>query len=214
MRHPLHGFTLIELLIVVAIIAILAAIAVPNFLEAQTRAKVSRAKADIRTLVTATEAYMIDWNRAPLSSGDPNTVSTLGVMGRVTIFGDATLTGTHTYVLSTPVAYITNAFLLDPFNFNELRVRADERIFTYQVLLYQVFGAGINDAETVDHFRLGYGVYRHICYGPDRDYRNGGASIFVNYDPTNGTLSQGNIFHSQKYGFEQPADWEDPTYEG
>jgi prepilin-type N-terminal cleavage/methylation domain-containing protein len=47
------AYTLIELLIVVAIIAILAAIAVPNFLEAQVRSKVARVKADMRTLATA-----------------------------------------------------------------------------------------------------------------------------------------------------------------
>lgn len=56
------GFTLIELLIVVAIIAILAAIAVPNFLEAQVRSKVSRIKADLRALATAQESYYVEWN--------------------------------------------------------------------------------------------------------------------------------------------------------
>jgi hypothetical protein len=49
---------------------------VPNFLEAQTRAKVSRAKSDLRSLATAITAYMVDWNRPPLSSGHPATVST------------------------------------------------------------------------------------------------------------------------------------------
>ena len=57
-----RGFTLIELLIVVAIIAILAAIAVPNFLEAQTRAKITRVKSDLRTLATGVESYMVDHN--------------------------------------------------------------------------------------------------------------------------------------------------------
>ncbi len=59
------AFTLIELLIVVAIIAILAAIAVPNFLEAQTRAKVSRVLSDQRTYATALETYMIDNSAYP-----------------------------------------------------------------------------------------------------------------------------------------------------
>jgi type II secretion system protein G len=64
-RHH-RAFTLIELLIVVAIIAILAAIAVPNFLEAQVRAKVSRAQNDMRTLATAIESYQVDNNAYPM----------------------------------------------------------------------------------------------------------------------------------------------------
>ncbi|HUT24095.1 MAG TPA: prepilin-type N-terminal cleavage/methylation domain-containing protein, partial [Sumerlaeia bacterium] len=59
------GFTLIELLIVVAIIAILAAIAVPNFLEAQTRSKISRVKSDFRSVGVALEAYFTDRQTYP-----------------------------------------------------------------------------------------------------------------------------------------------------
>ena len=61
------AFTLIELLIVVAIIAILAAIAVPNFLEAQIRSKISRAQSDMRSIATALESYRVDQNSYPLA---------------------------------------------------------------------------------------------------------------------------------------------------
>lgn len=56
------GFTLIELLIVVAIIGILAAIAVPNFLNAQTRARVAHAYSDFKAIATAQEMYRTDNN--------------------------------------------------------------------------------------------------------------------------------------------------------
>src|SRR5437870_12866546 len=69
------GFTLIELLIVVAIIAILAAIAIPNFLAAQVRAKVSRAKAEMRTLATAIESYEVDNNRYPPTWSPPTGIN-------------------------------------------------------------------------------------------------------------------------------------------
>ena len=60
-----RAFTLIELLVVVAIVLILISIALPNFFEAMVRAKVGRARADIRTYITALDAYYADFKNFP-----------------------------------------------------------------------------------------------------------------------------------------------------
>ncbi|MCX7766497.1 MAG: prepilin-type N-terminal cleavage/methylation domain-containing protein, partial [Candidatus Sumerlaeia bacterium] len=60
-----YAFTLIELLCVVAMIAILAAIAIPNFLEAQVRSKIARVKQDQAFISAAMEAYFCDYKMYP-----------------------------------------------------------------------------------------------------------------------------------------------------
>jgi len=62
LRKNTQGFTLIELLIVVAIIGIIAAIAIPNLLNAIQRGKQKRTMGDMRTVATANETYSIDNN--------------------------------------------------------------------------------------------------------------------------------------------------------
>ena len=73
MKRNQKGFTLIELLIVVAIIGIIAAIAIPNLLNAIDRGKQKRTMADLRSMGTAIEEYSIDNNFYP----NANTVSLL-----------------------------------------------------------------------------------------------------------------------------------------
>ena len=59
--HRSRGFTLIELLIVVVIIGILAAIAIPRFASTKEKATLASMKADLRNLATSEESYMYDY---------------------------------------------------------------------------------------------------------------------------------------------------------
>ncbi len=64
-KRSQKGFTLIELLVVVAIIAILAAIAIPQFAAYRTRSYNASAESDLRNFKTNMEAYYADYQRYP-----------------------------------------------------------------------------------------------------------------------------------------------------
>ncbi|MCA9412072.1 MAG: prepilin-type N-terminal cleavage/methylation domain-containing protein [Candidatus Omnitrophica bacterium] len=119
-NHRISAFTLIELLIVIAIILILIAIALPNFLEAQIRAKVVRVEGDMRGLATALESYFTDYNQYPpdeiqviddaAARGNPPPPLDLRALTALT-------------ALTTPVAYMTD-IVPNPFP-NETDNQAD-----------------------------------------------------------------------------------------
>jgi prepilin-type N-terminal cleavage/methylation domain-containing protein len=201
-----RGFTLIELLIVVAIIAILAAIAVPNFLEAQTRAKVSRTLADMRSLATALETYTVDTNK-PMTEWvlRPGGLQPNAITGRSCISASITDPGcvsARFIRLTTPIAYFTHV-APDPFAKNGFTIPdaggPPNGVYDTYDYFTSTFtspagspsrGCGLSSGAT----------WRLSSSGPDVVQSTGGAGVGssfnkygVDYDPTNGTLSRGDI---------------------
>ena len=68
--HRHSGFTLVEIMIVVAIIALLAAIAVPNFLRARKRSQATRILEDLRMIDSAIDQYAIETNKTTGATAD------------------------------------------------------------------------------------------------------------------------------------------------
>jgi prepilin-type N-terminal cleavage/methylation domain-containing protein len=99
-----QGMTLTELLIVSAIVGILVAIALINFNRSLTMSRVARARADMRSLATALEAYVLDWGELPRGNWYQVATSFRAVGS------DRSLV-----LLSSPIAYISNGLLTDPF---------------------------------------------------------------------------------------------------
>ncbi len=196
-----RGFTLIELLIVVAIIAILAAIAVPNFLEAQVRSKVSRAKADMRSLATALESYMVDERHYPPYI--ENSVMLMPVSYRL-------------HRLTTPVAYITKV-PKDSFQINDFSAvpppNSSDKPEDFDTFDYVDAEADYKKYKPAGgRYATSGAVWRLSSPGPDKIQGYGWAyvgGVFYgdDYDPTNGTVSNGDIVRvgaRSEFGTDEP----------
>ena len=209
------AFTLIELLIVVAIIAILATIAVPNFLEAQIRSKISRSMADMKSIETAMMSYLVDNNNYPIFAS-PNGLylGFLMVQG-----GDGTtfqggMRGYAGSLLTTPIAYLTS-IPMDVFNttlFAPPGPQPELKAHAVSVVA-EIQPPGANNAQMIAWFRemriiLGDLFPETLDWaiesaGPDLRWwdlgyngqRNPGGFI---YDPTNGTVSEGQLVLSDR----------------
>jgi prepilin-type N-terminal cleavage/methylation domain-containing protein len=220
----MRGFTLIELLIVVAIIAILAAIAVPNFLEAQVRAKVSRVRSDQRSLATAIEAYYVDHNIYPAfavgagggyNGGMPSynywVVTNQGNSGGAAdlpcfSLNSQSASNASFMTLTTPMSYITT-YPADPFATNKGCTFSYASVFPGDQALTAI-GAGGRGGVGWILWSFGPDVDEYKSDGPSDSpfgvYEPAiaqpselllvGGNPAYTYDPTNGTVSEGDVW--------------------
>ena len=194
------GFTLIELLIVIAIILILIAIALPNFLEAQVRAKVTRVKTEQRSLETALFAYRVQNPRFPFGEAGPEPpyLRQPGYRNFPTI--------DVVHELTTPVAFIERVDFRDPFIANTIIDPAGFEISYYFFLNYETFHYARPTNTSFEGWCL-------CSFGPDQsdsgcawlpiiEKESRRIAYEALYNPTNGTRSRGDI---ARYGGFVPA---------
>lgn len=181
------AFTLIELLIVVAIIGILAAIAVPNFLNAQLRAKIAGAEADMRGIGTAIETYRIDHNRFPRTYSE-------GCYGGPCV-GYQMSRFERLSKLTTPVAYLSGV-PEDKFNTTQLQAGASDPVNSYPYWEPN-FADGYRTPNGLGmHFRdqsKPNGLWALMSFGPDGDFEAAGGGDLAPFEVSNGLTSNGDI---------------------
>ena len=202
------GFTLIELLIVVAIIAILAAIAVPNFLEAQIRSKVSRAKTDMRTIATGLESYYVDNNVYPAWAADDGNL-TMTVNEHL---NDDSARAQHSFAIrpnatstmmsmTTPIAYLTT-YSNDPFADSKgmtFGYYSDPSMVGWIVWSYgpdtdQSGESDLNAENAVESLYSPFVTQPSITMIVDENPSGEPTHGAYTYDPTNGTVSEGDVY--------------------
>ncbi len=174
------AFTLIELLIVVAIIGILAAIAVPNFLNAQVRAQISRAHSDLKTLSTSIEMYNLDNGSYP--GGELNWASG-GYFW--------TVHSSRFVPLTTPVAYLSS-IPLDPFQLPvKIELSSERELGGYSGLFdgSYVYDDVTRAGHTIEAYGKSY-KYTVRSPGPGRSWTVAHPGV-VYFAPSNGLRSLG-----------------------
>lgn len=181
-----RAYSLVELMVVVAIISLLVAVGVPNLLEAETRSRLARTKADMHTIATALALYSADHSgHYPPAPADP--AVTPQWQGSQHFFDNAG------FGLTTPVAYmagIPHSVFLARQTSNS--PGAGFYLFNYKY--HRQLNQSLPEAERclfADHAMAAGAEYVIWTLGPNKG--NPASSDGTVYDPTNGNVSRGRV---------------------